>query len=218
MLKKVMFTALAIVVTASMAMAVQTVDPSFVPTNNGPAAANHDRIGLVNDGSFEFGTCTTGSAWACYADNTCDWIYDFSALGLPLLSNYDGSYGYWLGGFCGGAMSSDGACQTITIDGPTLSWWWAGYVTTAGDLVDFTMDGSVIYTKVIALTDHTAEGTNGPVWNNDTCDISGFMGGDHELCINYYATVGANLFTDFFEILPGTATEDGNFSMVKSLY
>jgi hypothetical protein len=219
MLKKVMFTALALVFATSMAMAA-TVAPGFVAQGNGPDAVfQADRLGLINDGSFEFGTCLDGfSAWTCYADNTCDWIVDLSTLGLPTLGNYDGAHSYWLGGFCGGIQSNDGACQTIMIDAPTLSWFWAGYVVNEGDLVTFTVDGNNVFSHTMVLSDHTAEGTNGPVWNPESCDVSAYMGGMHELCLNYSAFLCANYFVDYFELGGETATEEINFSSVKALY
>jgi hypothetical protein len=219
MLKKVMLSALVLVVGASLAMAA-SVAPGFVPMGNGPAPVTQtDRVGLVNDGSFENGTCLDGfSDWTCHADNACDWIVDLSTLGLPTLGNFDGFHSYWLGGFCSGVMSTDGVCQTIMIDGPTLSWYWAGYVQTGGDLVTFTVDGNVVFSHVMALSDHTADGSQGAVWYNETTDISAYMGGMHELCLEYTATIGANYFVDYFEILPGIATEELSFSSVKSLY
>ena len=97
MLKKVTF-ALALIAMASYAGAA-SFDANgtvFEPTYG----YNHmDRVGLVNDGSFEDGTCTDGlSGWTCTTDNTCDWITDLAALGLW---NYDGMHIAWLGGFCG---------------------------------------------------------------------------------------------------------------------
>jgi len=94
-----------------------------------------DRLGLIEDGSFEDGTCYTGdSSWTCESDNDCDWIADLVPLGLW---NYDGMHVAWLGGFCGGeATEHTSICQEIYIDGPTLSWWGLRYDYTAVPLFE----------------------------------------------------------------------------------
>ena len=48
-----------------------------------------DRVGLINDGSFENGECGSGSDWTYASDNGCDWIVDLVPLGIW---NYEGDY------------------------------------------------------------------------------------------------------------------------------
>ena len=88
MFKKVMF-ALALIAMAGLASAATLTSDGF--TASGSADINYagDRVGLVNDGSFEFGECGAGSAWECITNTTCAWIIDPLAVwGYPA---YDGT-------------------------------------------------------------------------------------------------------------------------------
>ncbi len=88
-------------------------------------AANGDRVGLINDGSFEFGECENGSAWTCTTNTDCSWIINPSGLwGYPA---YDGILCAWLGGFCGSEFNLNTFCQEILFDGMYLDWYWMGY-------------------------------------------------------------------------------------------
>ena len=68
-----------------------------------------DRIGVVNDGSFENGPCGGGSSWTCASTGASNLVIDVATLGL---SNYDGNYAAYLGGFDGSGDSW----------GPIVSW------------------------------------------------------------------------------------------------
>lgn len=175
--------------------------------------------GLVNDGSFEFGECDAGSAWTCTSSTTCFWIIDPTAVwGYPA---YDGVFCAWLGGFCG-EPNSNSFCQTIFFDGTDISFFWMGYVENGGtgNTMFVKVDGNVVFEHEMQLEDHTY-GTWG--YSPDAfglIDVSDYCGSDHELCLEFVATDGANVLVDYVELNGscGTATEEASFSTVKALY
>ena len=145
-MKKVMV-ALALVAMASLAGAASFTQNGAVLEGNYGYNFLADRDYLINDGSFE-GGC--GVYWTCTADNTCVWIADLVPLGLW---NYDGSYVYWAGGFCGGfATCYSSACQSVLIDAETLGWFWMGYVNDMVGVNYVTVDGTTVYSYVLQLS------------------------------------------------------------------
>ena len=169
---------------------------------------------LVNDGSFEDGTCAGGSAWTCDADNGCDWIADLVPLGLW---NYDGIHVAWLGGFCGGlATCYSTICQTITV-GDAISFYWMGYVNDAVQYNYITVNGDEVWGYVLQLSDHLLD------YQQLSVDTSAYAGGTYEVCFgvdntaNCAGNLGDNLFVDYVET-GLVANEEMSFSSVKALY
>jgi len=210
--------ALALIAMASVAGAMTLTADGF--TASGTADINYagDRIGLINDGSFESGACEV--VWNCHTDTTCeDRILDpLSIWGYPA---YDGMYCAWVGGFCGGIPSSNGLCQDILFDGGELSFYWMGYVEYGGsNSVVVTVDGAYVWEVVLQLEHHTYG-----IWSNTgdagglgNADVGAYVGGTHSLCFEFVATDGANMLIDYVEMLGTTAAEDMDFSSVKALY
>ena len=171
---------------------------------------------LINDGSFEGGTCLTAPIWSCATDNGCDWIADLVPLGLW---NYDGIHVAWLGGFCGGiATEYTSICQVVDLSGgcgDSISWWWMAYVNEGGSRFYVTVDGNIIYEYIMAPEDHLLD-------YQIEWAFTGLPGGVHELCFHYDrdGAYGDNYFLDVVEttFLNPTATEARSFSVVKSLY
>lgn len=109
-------------------------------------------LGLIHDGSFEFGDCGEGSAWTCADNTTCSWILDpQSVWGYPA---YDGALCAWLGGFCG-TPNSNSFCQEVFLDGWTLDWYWMGYVNSECGEVTITADGEEIWSHTMQFSEHT---------------------------------------------------------------
>jgi len=215
-MKKLMLT-LAILAMASLAGASTfTADGTvFEPTYDYNFVGN--RIGLVNDGSFEAGSCVNTPVWICTADNGCDWITDLVPLGLW---NYDGIHVAWLGGFCGGlATCSSTICQDVVIDGAQLQFQWMAYVNDAVMRMAITVDGGQVFEFFPQLSDHLLD------YQPALADVSAYNnGGVHTLCFvcdnaaNCSANNGDNVFVDYAELLGGTATEIATMSTVKALY
>lgn len=210
-MKKLILTCIAIMAIASVAAASTfTADGGLLePTHGYNTIA--DRAVLVNDGSFEGGSCINTPIWTCTTDNGCDWITDLVPLGLW---NYDGVQVAWVGGFCGGlATVFTYICQDVDLGaGHLLSWFWMGYITDGGDYVSVSVDGTVVFDYITNAADHLLD------YQAQVADISGFAG-VHTLCFNYdLQNIGSNYFLDWVETDDATATEDANFSTVKALY
>jgi len=208
--------ALALIAMASVAGAMTLTADGFTASGSADINWQGDREGLINDGSFEFGECGAGSAWTCTTNTTCAWIVDpLPVWGYPA---YDGILCGWLGGFCGDP-NSNSFCQDILFDGSELSWYWMGYVEAdSGNAVYVTVDGNVVWELFLGLEHHTYG-----IWQNtgDTlgnADVAAYMGGTHNLCMEFVATDGANMLIDYLELMGGTAAEDMDFSSVKALY
>ena len=178
---------------------------------------NVDRLGLVNDGDFEFGTCAGGTAWTCTTDNACDWIADLVALGLW---NYSGSHIAWLGGFCGGlAGCATSFCQSIDFGNGAnciLSWYWMAYVNDAIMHVYVTVDGTSVFDFYPQLSDHLLD------YQVHSADVSGYTG-VRNLCFamdnpGCAQNLGDNYFLDYVELNNVTPTQEANLSTVKALY
>jgi hypothetical protein len=220
MLKKVMF-ALAMVAMASYAGAMTLTADGFTAQGIPTAPVNHDRVGLVNDGSFEFGECGAGSAWTCTTNTTCAWIVDPTPVwGCPA---YDGVLCAWLGGFCG-TPNSNSFCQDLFIGGNdcSLDWHWMGYVNSACGTVSVTVNGSTIFSHTLQLSEHTY-GT----WNTASSYgwvplVSAYQGQTVNLCLKEVACPdGANndnMLVDYVVLNGCVATEDASMSTVKALY
>ncbi len=168
---------------------------------------------LVNDGSFEGGTCQDEPIWTCTTSSApnCDWIADLVPIGLW---NYDGNHIAWLGGNCTGPTEFTYICQDVDLGiGLLLSWYWMAYTNDSGNLVTVTIDDNIVFSYTTALADHLLD------YQQIFIDISGF-GGVHTLCFKYDRSVGVdNYFVDFVEFHDDTTpTETANFSIVKSLY
>ena len=214
-MKKLMFSL------ALLAMACAAGANSFTADGTvfEPAYGYHsvgERMGLVNDGSFEFGTCAGGTAWTCTTDNACDWIADLAALGLW---NYDGNHIAWLGGFCGGlAGCATSFCQILFFDGCPLSWYWMAYVNDQIMHMYVTVDGTTIYDFYPTLGDHLLD------YQMYFCDTSQYQGGTHELCFamdnpGCASNLGDNVFIDYAEFWDfSSPTEAASISTVKAMY
>ncbi len=174
---------------------------------------------LIQDGSFENGTCFEGeSDWTCTSDNDCDWIADLVPLGLW---NFDGSHVAWLGGFCGGSPTTHTSiCQSEYFSSGgclgTLCWYWMAYVNWPGATITVTVDGVVFYEHLLQPEDHLLD-------YHPVCVSGDIAQGTHELCFNYYLgdeDSGSNYFVDFVEagLFNPTPTDEFSFSVVKALY
>jgi hypothetical protein len=142
-----------------------------------------DRIGLINDGSFDFGECDAGSAWDCTANNSCPWIVDPTGLwGYPA---YDGLLAAWLGGYCGHS-NHNSFCQEIYIDGYYLHWYWMGYVNDACAKLLVKVDGERVYTHEMRFQDHsygTWQNTRDTIGGADVSDYYGY--GTRNICFEW---------------------------------
>ena len=170
---------------------------------------------LVNDGSFEQGTCLLEPVWTCTSDNECDWIADLVPLGLW---NYDGNHVGWLGGYCGGVPTEyTSICQVVALSGGCgiLSWFWMAYMNGGGSRVYVTIDGNIVFEEILDGDDHLLDYQ--PQYA-DTGSYSGY----HELCFHYdlNGAVGDSYFIDYVDALwfMPTSVEQLPFSVVKSLY
>jgi predicted outer membrane repeat protein len=161
-------------------------DPSQILSPAAPAAHTAgDRIGLINDGSFEYGTCNSGSDWTCDGNYPVfEGILDPMAVwGYPA---YDGTLTAWLGGFSGGQPNINSLCQDIYFEGQYLDWFWMGYVNDACSEMEIRVDGTLVYGHPMDMIDHTY-GT----WNTASSTIAApfgvpvtmYAGGTHELCL-----------------------------------
>ncbi len=221
MLKKLTFVLIALAFAASATAGTLTKDGLVLP-GTGENVTIGDRLGLVNDGSFEDGICDdASSAWTCYTSTSCFWILDPIAVwGYPA---YDGINVAWLGGYCGDA-NENSFCQSIFFDGMYLDWYWMGYVSTGCGYMYVTVDGNVVFDHVMDLSEHTF-GT----WNTASSfwgqiDVSAYCMTTAELCLGWlYCDIATNdnMLVDYVTLdtaCEGTATEETTFSSVKSLY
>ncbi len=197
--KLVLGLSLCLILAFTAAAIEQKPSPGFEPSETGTTNThNGDRIGLINDGSFENGICDDGSSdWTCTSSTICYWIIDPSSIwGYPA---YDGNQVAWLGGFCG-EPSQNSFCQDIYFDAAHLDWWWMGH--DGGDA----MGGSTMYVEiagnlVLSYTFQPSDHTLG-TWNTASdwivppvgLDVSSYYGGTHELCFGW--------------IVPGDGTND----------
>lgn len=214
-MKALLMTLLALFAIAAPALALQSLGPA---ATQAPVAPQDDPLSgarwLINDGSFENGECGAGSSWDCTTNTSCQWIIDpLPIWGYPA---YDGTMAAWLGGFCG-TPNSNSFCQEVFIYGCTggwLEWKWMGYVeNNDGNTMRVTLDGDVIFEKVMTTADHTY-GTWGTLW----VDVWQYVG-DYELCFEFEATTGANMLIDYVTMgYSPTAVEPTSLSAVKSLY
>ena len=170
---------------------------------------------LINDGSFEGGTCQVTPIWNCSSGNICDSITDLVPLGLW---NYDGMHVAWLGGFCGAIpIEFLSICQAVDFGGGCglLTWFWMVYANAGGGKFFLTVDGNVLFEHVIALDDHLLD------YQWAAVDVSTYYG-MHELCLEYdrNGAAGDNYFADYLEMpyANPTAADAFSFSVVKSLY
>ncbi len=219
MMKKVMF-AIAMLAVASYAGAASLNADGLTYSADTTVNTVMDRLGLVNDGSFEFGECDAGSAWTCTTNTSCAWIIDPS--GAWGYAAYDGVFCAWLGGFCGSDVNANSFCQDIYIDGGLLDWYWMGYVGgDTGNMVQVTANGNVVWSHVLTLADHTYG-----LWQNTagtlgSADVSAYCSSTVNLCLEAVPTDGANMLVDYVELGGScdiTATDDASISTVKALY
>lgn len=183
---------------------------------------------VVNDGSFENGTCDGGSDWTCATTHpNCETI--LNPTGGPWGSNaYDGSLAVWLGGVCDNEGISNSVCQELVLSPSVLSWWWMGYYTLEGvqeATLQITVDGGLIWEHSMSLEDHTL-GT----WANSALTFGAVSlrawedGMSHTLCFefdNFYANNGtttASMLVDLIELNHPVATGEATFSTIKVLY
>ncbi len=170
---------------------------------------------LIEDGSFEEGNCAYGSWWTCTSNTDCEWIVDPSPIwGYPA---YDGYNAAWLGGFCNDQPNSNSFCQDVFLWGCLggwIEWKWMGWVqNNDGNTMRVTVDGDVIFEKVMTTADHTV-GTWGTLWAE-----AWQYNGTYELCFEFEATTGANMLIDYVTMAYSpTAVMPASISTVKSLY
>jgi hypothetical protein len=219
-MNRVLMIALAMLAVAVMAGASTLNSDGLVIPGTGDANHNMDRIGLINDGSFESGAC--GVDWTCYTDTTCeDRILDpVSVWGYPA---YDGIFCAWVGGFCGGVPANNGVCQAdVFIDGMYLDWYWMGYMEyDFGGIVTCTLDGNAVFTHDMMISDHTygSWNTASSFWGQ--IDVSAYCGMSVEICFDFAVNDGGgNMLIDYVTLdgSCGTAAGQSNFSTVKALY
>jgi hypothetical protein len=182
---------------------------------------------LVNDGSFENGSCDAGSDWTCVTNQLeCETIVD--PLGIWAYPAYEGSSAVWLGGVCHNNAISNSVCQDIVLSPSELSWWWMGWYTLEGEQeawIRVTVDGELAYEKLLGPEHDTvgswspSEDGFGRISLRDWED-----GSSHTLCIkldNNYINNGettANLLVDWIELSHPVATAEMSFSLIKVLY
>jgi hypothetical protein len=219
MLKKLV-SALAMVAMASTAGANTLTADGFTAQGVPGTPAQHARLGLVNDGSFEFGTCDAGSAWTCTSTTAYSWILD--PINIWGYSAYDGDLAAWLGGYYEGIASAQTFCQELYIDGLYLDWYWMGYISaTPSGVVNVTVNGQIVWTHTMQASDHTY-GT----WNT----ASSYWGAVNlpcrqtaTLCFENLPSsdnVTDNMLIDYVTVYGECylATKTTSFSTVKALY
>ncbi|MBM4116367.1 hypothetical protein FJ251_01280 [bacterium] len=178
-------------IVASTASAMTLTADGFTAPGVASPPAQRDRLGLVYDGSFEFGPCredgspyTTGSAWRCTTNTTCNWILDPTPIwGYPA---YDGVLAAWLGGFCG-YPNSNSFCQEIFIDGSPLSWQWMGYVNSACGTASVSVNGVTVWSHVMQMSEHTYGSWNSASSSWGGVDLEPYCAQGVTLCINWVA-------------------------------
>jgi len=181
----------------------------------------------VNDGSFENGTCGSGSDWTCVTSQpACETIVDpVASWGYPA---YDGSLAVWLGGVCDNIGISNSVCQDITISPARLTWWWMGWYSLAGEQeawLQVTVDGQLAFEHRLGPEHNTMGVWTGSEDGFGTVDLRPWEDGlPHTLCIgmdNSYANNGgttANLLIDMIELNHPVSTAASSFSTIKVLY
>ncbi len=156
-----------------------------VGLSQAPVHVPGDREVLVNDGSFEDGTCAAGSAWTCTTNTGCDFIVPFPE-GYGWSPAYDGINAAWLGGFCGDP-NTNSFCQEVLIDGTHLDWFWEGWVNDACSAIEIYVDGNMVFDHWMDWPDNTA----GTGWTRASesiaapsgADLSVYAGTVAELCL-----------------------------------
>ncbi len=139
----------------------------------------------VNDGSFEDGTCASGSAWTCTTNTGCDFIIAFPE-GYGWSPAYDGINAAWLGGYCG-EPNTNSYCQEVYIDGTHLDWFWEGWLNDACSAMEIWVDGNMVFDHYMDWPDDTA----GTGWTRASesiaapsgADLSVYAGTTAELCL-----------------------------------
>lgn len=175
-----------------------------------------DRLGLINDGSFEFGECDDGSAWTCTSNTSCSWIIDPSLIWG--YAAYDGNLCAWLGGYCGADFNSNSFCQEIFFDGTYLDWYWMTY---AGSQIRISVDG-------IEVFHHWATDTYGE-WNSASevwldgepgVDVSDWCGQSAVLCFANQTITRSSMLIDYITLTQSCVTpvEPSSFSTIKTRY
>ena len=210
-MKKILIPMLMITVFASIATASSLTAEGLTLDMEQEPNWLADRIGLINDGSFEDGPCGGGSAWTCASTGACSIINDMTSVGLW---NYDGSHVAWLGGFCEAVPDvAESVCQDIFFDGDVLGWYWMVFLNTDGDRIQVTVDGNVVAEYWTSLADHLVG------YSQQSANVGAYSGGTHTLCFNYdLIASGGNYFLDYVYIDASVATEESSFSTVKSMY
>lgn len=218
---------------AATAQGAQTLTRDGVTTPGSAGSPVRERtVGLVNDGSFEFGECGLGSAWACAANTSCQWILDPRGIwGYPA---YDGVLAAWLGGFCDGVPNTNSFCQDIALDPGwgawLLTWRFMGYVNGACSTLRITVDGEEEWQYAIRAWDHTygTWGYSGGL--GDEVVIHAYGGAPFRLCFEWEACPDGvdndNMLIDYvtidFWVWDGdndeVAAAASSFSVVKSRY
>ncbi len=167
----------------------------------------YDRDTMINDGSFENGTCASGSAWTCVTNTTCDFIVATPEI-YGWSPAFDGVNAAWLGGYCSD-VNTNSFCQDILIDGVYLDWYWEGWVNYPCASMEIRVDGDLVFNHPMEWADDGA----GTGWRRASetiaspygVDLSAYIGGVHELCIQWNRDAcgpseNDNMLVDFFTL------------------
>lgn len=184
---------------------------------------------LVNDGSFEFGECESGSEWTCWSTTSCEWIVNpIDTWGYPA---YDGINAAWLGGFCDGKANNNSYCQEYFNACMHLNFYFSSYINSGCSQFTITMRGNTVHSRTMEFDDHnygTWE-TAASYWG--LIDISAYIGMTSELCFLWTACgedTNGDGYPDedndniLIDCIYGSEcqlpTEVYSFSLVKTLY
>ncbi|NOX61435.1 MAG: hypothetical protein GXP42_05750 [Chloroflexi bacterium] len=179
-----------------------TDDPSYTPTQFMPCP---DRLGLVNDGSFENGP-PPASSWIEETNTTCEWIGNYEQA-WDGLAAYHGSMDFWGGGYCvvndvwNPASTSVRQMAIVPFSDPTLYFRFLTYRPDAQDsLPDWAyvdINGNRVWTLYLVQANDTY-----PNWRLATVDLSDYAGQQVELKIGVESNgdLTGNIRIDFVEL------------------
>lgn len=215
-MKTVLFALVIVALAGSAPAQMLTADGLTARGIPGPPATR-DRLGLVNDGSFEFGECEAGSAWTCTTDTECSWIIN----PVPIwgYAAYEGELCAWLGGYCG-PLNSNSFCQDLFIDGILVDWYWMGYG--GPGIGSLTIDGATVWRVNGAPHTYGTWNSASATWGE--VDVSTYCGQTVNLCFEWSAIPNAayngSLLIDLVTLSESCATsvESVSMSTVKAAY
>jgi len=190
-------------------------------------AAGVSEGALINDGSFENGTCGDGSDWTCTTTHpACETILD--PTGYWGSHAFHGDLAAWLGGVCDNEGISNSVCQDIVITPSQLSWWWMGWYTLIAEqeaTLRVKVDGQIAWEHLMTSEDHTVGSWASSVESFGIVDLRRWEDGQvHTLCFefdNYYSNNGGttvSMLVDWIELSHPVAAEEASFSAIKVRY